>query len=90
MKSAMLNLYLAVPKPSSQKPAGVGEKIEKLLGAAFWAGTVAGVLGIIITGIMMAVSLKRGESSEHVSRLGMVLCGCCLIAASGTFAGWLF
>lgn len=79
-----------VPNPERQAPDGLGPAIENMLGAAAWAGTAAGVLGVLITGTMMAISLKRGESSEHVSRLGMVLAGCCLIATAGTFTGWIF
>lgn len=79
-----------VPNPDPQTPDGLGESVEQMLGMAAWAGTAAGVLGILITGTMMAISLKRGESSEHVSRLGMVLAGCCLVATAGTFVGWVF
>ncbi|MGP3973559.1 hypothetical protein ACTWQF_05860 [Streptomyces sp. 8N114] len=90
MKTDLYRLYLAVPQPSKQKPGGLGGKVDQMLGMAAWVGTAAGVLGIIITGAMMGISLKRGESSEHMSRLGMVLCGCCLIACAGPFASWLF
>ena len=31
----------------------------------------AGVAGVLITGTMMAVSMKRGEGSEHMSLLGI-------------------
>ncbi|MBQ0862770.1 hypothetical protein ACH4RA_21245 [Streptomyces smyrnaeus] len=90
MKTTLLSLYLAVPQPKRQAPAGLGPKIDKMLGLAAWAGTAAGVLGIVITGAMMGISLKRGESSEHMSRLGMVLGGCCLVASAGPFANWIF
>ncbi|MDF4252561.1 hypothetical protein ABZ686_20630 [Streptomyces sp. NPDC006992] len=93
MKMSMVYYYLAeagVPQPEREVPDGLGGKINQMLGMAAWVGTAAGVLGIVITGAMMGISLKRGESSEHMSRLGMVLAGCCLIAAAGPFASWLF
>ncbi|GAA2607786.1 hypothetical protein [Streptomyces axinellae] len=91
MTKAMLYYHLAaVPQPKAQKPQGLGGKIDQMLGLAMWAGTAAGVLGILITGAMMGISLKRGESSEHMSRLGMVLGGCCLVATAGPFATWVF
>ncbi|WP_326686971.1 MULTISPECIES: hypothetical protein [unclassified Streptomyces] len=94
MKSALLHLYLsapaAVPKPQRKAPDGLKDKVDLMLGLAAWAGTAAGVLGIVITGAMMGISLKRGESSEHMSRLGMVLGGCCIVASAGPFASWVF
>lgn len=93
MKASMVYYYLAgagVPQPERKVPGGLGPKVNQMLGMAAWVGTAAGVLGIVITGAMMGLSLKRGESSEHMSRLGMVLAGCCLIAAAGPFASWIF
>ena len=48
------------------------------------------IAGVLITGTMMAISLKRGESSEHMSRLGMVLGGCVLVATAGPLVGFVF
>ncbi|UNS99460.1 hypothetical protein MMF93_25655 [Streptomyces tubbatahanensis] len=91
MKASTLYYHLAnVPQPEGEAPDGLGDKVNQMLNLAAWAGTAAGVLGIVITGAMMGISLKRGESSEHMSRLGMVLAGCCLIATAGPFASWIF
>lgn len=46
--------------------------------------------GVLITGTMMAVSMKRGEGSEHMSRLGMVLGGCVLVATAGPIIAFVF
>lgn len=91
MKTTLIHAYLTgVPQPKRDAPGGLDKKVDQMLGMAMWAGTAAGVLGILITGAMMAISLKRGESSEHMSRLGMVLGGCCLVASAGPFAEWVF
>ena len=74
----------------SNAPGELTSKVNTVLGIAAWAGTAAGVLGVLITGTMMAVSLKRGESSEHMSRLGMVLGGCVLVATAGPLVGFVF
>lgn len=55
-----------------------------------WAGTAAGVVGVLITGAAMAISHKRGEGSEHISRLGTVLGGCILVSTAGPIVEWLF
>jgi hypothetical protein len=79
-----------VPTPVRTAPPTLSDKINLVLGMLAWAGTVAGVAGVLITGAMMAISHKRGESSEHMSRLGMVLGGCCLVASAGPLVNWFF
>jgi hypothetical protein len=81
-----------VPKPTDGGNAP--ESLKKMVGVALsliaWAGTAAGVIGVLVTGTMMAISHKRGESSEHMSRLGMVLGGCILVAVAGPTVQWIF
>ncbi|MGW5640714.1 hypothetical protein [Streptomyces sp. NPDC003832] len=79
-----------VPQPTSGAPDVLKTKVNTVLGIAAWAGTAAGVAGVLITGAMMAISLKRGESSEHMSRLGMVLGGCVLVASAGPLVSFVF
>ncbi|MFF0516480.1 hypothetical protein [Streptomyces sp. NPDC004250] len=83
-------LAVEVPKPEGKAPAELSNKVNTVLGLVAWAGTAAGVAGVLITGAMMAVSLKRGESSEHMSRLGMVLGGCVLVASAGPLIEFVF
>ncbi|MCZ4610293.1 hypothetical protein [Streptomyces sp. Lzd4kr] len=85
--------YLAdgnVPQPKGNAPDALTGKVTTVLGIAAWAGTAAGVAGVLITGSMMALSVKRGESSEHMSRLGMVLGGCVLVATAGPLIQFVF
>ncbi|MFJ8789969.1 hypothetical protein [Streptomyces sp. NPDC102462] len=79
-----------VPNPTREAPSELTDKVNIVLGIAAWAGTAAGVAGVLITGAMMAISLKRGESSEHMSRLGMVLGGCVLVATAGPLISFVF
>ncbi|MFE0730733.1 hypothetical protein [Streptomyces antibioticus] len=83
-------LAAGVPQPASNAPGALTAKVNTVLGIAAWAGTAAGVAGVLITGAMMAVSLKRGEGSEHMSRLGMVLGGCVLVATAGPLVSFVF
>jgi hypothetical protein len=39
---------------------------------------------------MMAISMRRGEGSEHMGRLGMVLGGCVLVATAGPVVTFVF
>ncbi|MFE9807356.1 hypothetical protein ACFYRN_27410 [Streptomyces sp. NPDC005227] len=83
-------LASGVPQPARNAPGELTSKVNTVLGIAAWAGTAAGVAGVLITGAMMAVSVKRGESSEHMSRLGMVLGGCVLVATAGPLISFVF
>ncbi|WP_280879460.1 hypothetical protein [Streptomyces pseudovenezuelae] len=80
----------AVPSPAANAPTELTGKVNTVLGIAAWAGTAAGVAGVLITGAMMAISVKRGESSEHMSRLGMVLGGCVLVSTAGPLISFVF
>ncbi|GIJ24999.1 hypothetical protein Vqi01_01610 [Micromonospora qiuiae] len=86
------SLAAEVPKPNSDGtlPEGLADKVEQALGLVSWGGTAMGVLGVLITGAVMAISHKRGESSEHMSRLGMVLGGCILVSLAGPLVTWVF
>ncbi|WP_446046161.1 hypothetical protein [Streptomyces olivaceus] len=97
MKYALHSLHSAggrflaeIQNPKKDAPEELKEGVNLVLGIGAWAGTAAGVGGIIITGVMMAVSMKRGEGSEHMSRLGMVLGGCILVSAAGPIVNFFF
>ncbi|MER5339346.1 hypothetical protein ABT030_03190 [Streptomyces mirabilis] len=80
----------AIPAPTSGAPTELAGKVKLVLGILAWAGTAAGVCGVLVTGAMMAISVKRGESSEHMSRLGTVLGGCVLVATAGPLVQFVF
>ncbi|WP_432838999.1 hypothetical protein [Dactylosporangium sp. CA-092794] len=80
-----------VPQPTAPTaPPELANLVGTALNLVAWAGTAAGVAGVLITGTMMAISHKRGESSEHMSRLGMVLGGCILVATAGPLVQFFF
>jgi type IV secretory pathway VirB2 component (pilin) len=89
--NAVATVLTEVPQPGERTaPGEVTTAVTKVMGFLGWIGTAAGVVGIIVTGAAMAISHKRGESSEHVSRLGMVLGGCILIATAGPIINFVF
>ncbi|MDX6363075.1 hypothetical protein ACFVYF_37660 [Streptomyces sp. NPDC058274] len=79
-----------VPDPNRNAPGQLTAKVDTVLGILAWAGTAAGVAGVLITGAMMAISMRRGEGSEHMGRLGMVLGGCVLVATAGPVVTFVF
>lgn len=81
-----------VPQPSKggSAPGQLVDAVKVGLNLLAWAGTAAGVIGVLACGTVMAMSYKRGEASEHMSRLGLVLAGCVMVAAAGPLVSWFF
>lgn len=81
-----------VPQPENggSAPSALVDAVQTALNLVAWAGTAAGVVGVLITGAVMAVSHKRGEGSEHMGRLGLVLAGCILVSTAGPLVSWFF
>ncbi|MEV7727068.1 hypothetical protein AB0P15_20265 [Streptomyces sp. NPDC087917] len=90
VRDAAVILAADVPKPGMDAPPELTAKVNDVLGIVAWAGTAAGVAGVLITGAMMAISMRRGEGSEHMGRLGMVLGGCVLVATAGPLVAFVF
>lgn len=82
----------AVPQPDNggAAPPELVNLVKVGLNILAWGGTAAGVAGVLITGAMMAVSHQRGETSQHMSRLGLVLGGCILVATAGPLVQFVF
>ena len=71
------------PNPTPVVPEQAGGLLT-LLNWAAGIGLVLGVLGVIIVGIKLVISLQRGEGGQTLASLGWVLMGCIIITgASG-------
>ncbi|MCW7944356.1 hypothetical protein AAW14_20350 [Streptomyces hygroscopicus] len=69
-----------------------GDEADKLLGILAWCASAAGVAGVIITGMLLALQLHRGEPGEgasHMRKLAIVLGGCVLAATAGPIIQFL-
>lgn len=64
-------------------PGDAAEDATKILGWVFWVVTILGVLGVLAVAASMAISFRRGEASEHGSKLGIVLAACILASSAG-------
>ncbi|OEU96570.1 hypothetical protein [Streptomyces oceani] len=73
----MENVLLFVAGP----PAEVTDELNKILGWMAWFASAAGVMGLLIVGMRMAISLRQGEGQEHLVQFATVL-GACIIAST--------
>lgn len=79
----------AVPDPGKGEAPPGSEGLVTILRWVFYIASAMCVLGVIVAGGMMAVSVQRGSGGEHVSRLGWALGGCIVIGAASALVGAL-
>lgn len=79
---------LGGPNPFTSNPAAIPgvTNLQTIIGYTCWVATALCLIGLIITGAMLAVSYHRG-SNEHVGRLGGVAAGCLIVGAAAPIAG---
>ncbi|MET7608137.1 hypothetical protein ABZS96_38090 [Streptomyces avermitilis] len=69
-----------------------GADADFLLGVLAWSASAAGVAGVLITGVLMALQLRSGEMGEGASYkrgLFFVLAGCVLAVTAGPIVQFL-
>ena len=71
---------LAVEQPTPVRPDGM-EGVDTGLGYLAWGLTIACVIGVIVTAILMALQHKHGEGGKHAGSLGWVM-GAAIIGSS--------
>ena len=72
-----------VTQPSPVRPPGT-EGLTTLLNWGMWLVTFAGIVGVLIAAGSMMLAHRRGEGSEQAAKLGWVMGGCCVAAASAS------
>lgn len=82
-------LPLDVPDPGSGEAPPGSAGLVTILKWVFYIASAMCVLGVLIAGGMMAVSVQRGSGGEHVARLGWALGGCIVIGAASALVGAL-
>ena len=78
----------AMPHVTSTRPPGAG-KFETVLAWSKWVSLGVCVLGLIAAGAVMAFQSRRGEGSEHLSKVGMALMGVVIISAASSLVNLL-
>lgn len=85
----LASLPLEVPDPGKGEAPPGSAGLVTILKWVFYIASAMCVLGVLIAGGMMAVSVQRGSGGEHVSRLGWALGGCIVIGAASALVGAL-
>ncbi len=72
-----------IAKPTPVRPPGT-DGLTTLLNWGMGLVTFAGVIGVLISAGSMMLAHRRGEGSEQAAKLGWVMGGCCVAAASAS------
>lgn len=81
--------FAGVPDPGDGTAPPGTEGLLEILSWSKWLALGICVLGLIVAGAMMAISSRRGEGGEHLSRIGMALAGVIVISAAYFLVGAL-
>jgi cytochrome b561 len=74
--------------PFNSTPAAIPgvTNLQVFIGYAAWLATAACIIGLVLTGAMMAISYQHGNN-EHMGRLGSVIAGCITVGAASPIVG---
>lgn len=75
--------FADIGAPTPVRPPGT-QGLSTLLNWGMWLVTFAGIVGVLIAAGSMMLSHRRGEGAEQAAKLGWVLGGCCVAAASAS------
>lgn len=78
-----------VPDPGAGSMPPGFEAFTTVMGWAKWVGLGVAVVGLIILGVTMTVSARRGEGGEIGGWLGRLLVGVIIVSAAFTIVGFL-
>lgn len=76
------------PPPIEISPS-VTQDLDFVLGIMAWLVTAAGVAGLLIVGIRMAIAVRNGDREEHVREFLMVMSACVLGSTAGPVVSFL-
>lgn len=80
-----MNLYrlisTALPNPDPEAPPGF-ENIISIVGWIKWGALTACIVGIIISGAMIALASRRESGADHLPKVLWAVLGAAIIAAS--------
>ena len=63
-------------------PPPGAEKLQLLVSWITWIATVLCGIGFVVIGTRLTLSVRRGETGEHVARLGAAAAGVVIVGAA--------
>lgn len=89
LTTAAVHVPASVPDPGAGTMPPGFEAFTTVMGWAKWIGLGIAVVGLIVLGVTMTVSSRRGEGGEIGGWLGRLLIGVIIVSAAFTIVGFL-
>ena len=84
---ALLTLGALIDPGTGSAPPNASDGITDVVSWGAWLALAACVLGVIISGGLMAVQSRRGEGGEHMGRLAFALGGAIVVGSASALVG---
>lgn len=84
VNTALIGMSKDLPSPAPELPDAADKPVTTFLNWAMGFGAVAVLGGLIIGGVMIAISQRRGESSEKLAYVAWpIIGGIIILSATG-------
>lgn len=90
MNTVLMALIEAFPNPPAPTPPPFANGFLQLIAIVQWVALGLSILGLIIVGARMAISLGRGEGAQQVGALGWWAFGAFLIGGAVAIGGFVY
>lgn len=81
LASRAVNLAVDIPNPPATQPPGTGG-VSNILGYVKWTAIVALVIILIVTTIVYVIQSRRGDGSQGVNGIVIVLFGVAVVSGA--------
>lgn len=90
MIRSLLALEVAsIPSPPGPVAPPFGAQLLTLIASLQWVALALAIVGVIIVGIKMVISIRNGEGASHLGAFGWLFAGVVLIAAPTAVVGFI-
>ncbi|MDO5051924.1 MAG: hypothetical protein Q4E05_03415 [Pseudoclavibacter sp.] len=81
--------FVTIPQPPSPEQPPFGAQILDIIAGFQWLALALAIIGVIIVGVRMVISIRNGEGAAHLGALGWLFAGVVLIATPVSVVGFI-
>lgn len=80
---------VTIPQPPGPSAPPFATQLLALIAGLQWVALAIAIIGVIIVGIKMVISIRNGEGASHLGAIGWLFAGVVLIAAPTAVVGFI-
>lgn len=85
----MIHPLVSIPEPPSPEAPPFGNQLLTIIAGFQWIALALAIIGVIIVGVRMVISIRNGEGAAHLGALGWLFAGVVLIATPVSVVGFI-